>query len=189
MKNIHFITIDGCNDMLFNYPYIDSNSRYLQGKTICAFDNNQIIKESWFTELGGAIYTNPLNDETSFADVGIITPVMPSEDSEEGYYEIIDYYVEKLQLLIHRQKSSDVFNHILVILPSHSDECSTSLRRMAYYAIYGLIKGLGETNAQYGVFINGIILGEDNNQDLLKQWTTFLCSDNANNIIGQIIKL
>lgn len=189
MKNIHFITTDGCNDKLFNYPCVNSNSQFLQGKKVCVFDNYDIVEESWFTDLGGMFFLNPSNDDISFANIGVIAPVIPSEDSEEGYYEIIDYYVEKLQLLIHKQKGSGGFNHILVLLPSHSDECSTSLCRMAYYAIYGLIKGLGETNAKYGIFINGIILGEDNNQDLLKQWTIFLCSDNTNNIVGQIIKL
>lgn len=191
MKNIYLLTTDGCNDKLFNYPCVDLNSYFLQGKQVCVFDNNSIINKSWFTELGGSIILNPSNKDTSYAEIGIIAPpaVIQSEDDEKEYYEIIDYYVEKLQLLINKQKGTGGYNHVLVILPPHSDECGTSLKRMAYYAVYGLIKGLGAINAQYGVFINGIILGESENDELLKYWTTILCSDNANNIVGQIIKL
>ena len=111
MKNIYLLTTDGCNDKLFNYPCVDLNSYFLQGKQVCVFDNNSIVNKSWFTELGGSIILNPSNKDTSYAEIGIIAPpaVIQSEDDEKEYYEIIDYYVEKLQLLINcKQKVLDI---------------------------------------------------------------------------------
>lgn len=188
MKNIRFIQKEVYNDKLFDYPCINSNSRFLQNKKVCIFDTDNIVNTEWFTELGTDVLINPDNGNVSFFNIGIVAPIKANTDDDKGYYQIIDYYIETLQLFIHKLKDMPGFNHIVVILPEHSDEYSTSLIQMAYYAVYGLIKGLGERYAPYGLFINGIILNKDPRKGL-QNWLFLLSSDNSNNIVGQVFKL
>lgn len=189
MKKIRLFSIERCPDNNFKYPCVDSNTDFLAGKNVCIFDESGLIKKEWFFKSDATLKYNPSNDETSFAQVGIICPCVIENDDREAYFKILDYYISLLQLLIYKMKWTNDFSHIVVVLPAESDVYSTSLSRMAFYSIYGLIKGVAETNAPYGVYINGIILSKDYDEDVLKDWVTFLSSDNANNIIGQLFKI
>ena len=189
MKSIRLYVKDSCSDKMFEYPCFNSNTNFLGGKKVSVFgDNCEGIVD--YLKLYNAVVTlNPSNKETSFSQIGIVLPKGAADNTEEGYYQILDYYVETLQLLIHEQSGVDEFTHIVVVLPPHSDEIGISFIKMAYYAVYGLIKGLGEINAPRRVFINGIILNEETNESILKDWIRLLSSNNSNNIIGQVIKL
>ena len=133
---------------------------------------------------------NPSRNETSFSNVGIIAPNTYGQDTEDSYFDILNYYIEHLQLLIHKQKGIAGFKHILVVLPAESDKCSTKLNKMAFYSIYGLIKGLGEMYAQYGLYINGLMLPTESVvENQTNMWIRFLATDNSNNIVGQVIKI
>jgi hypothetical protein len=190
MRNIRFFSIDRCRDDLFNYPCIDSNGLVFADKRICIFDEESLINPDIFSKAGGTVFINPSNKETSFSNVGIIAPNTRGQDTEDSYFDILNYYIEHLQLLIHKQKGLAGFKHILVVLPVESDKCSTKLNKMAFYSVYGLIKGLGEMYARYGLYINGLILPTDtvvkNKTDI---WIKFLTMDNSNNIVGQVIKI
>ena len=74
--------------------------------------------------------------------------------------------------MVHRMSDQPTtFNHLLFVLPPYADEYSCELDRMAYYAITGLVAGLGKMYAPRSIFVN------------------YLVSDNSNNIVGQNIKL
>lgn len=188
MKNIK-ISTDGCADYLFDYPCIDSNDKYLKGKKISLFTSGNDICQSWFIEKGGMVFQNPQDRDVSFTNIGIVCPNVVNHDTENDYFEILNYYVEKLQLLVHKMKGLNGFKHLIVVLPSCSNECSTSYTRMAYYAIYGLIKGLGKIYAPYGLFINGIVLNKVDKQLYLKDRVLYLSSDNSCNTVGQVFVL
>ena len=188
MKNFR-IKVDGCKDSMFDYPCVDANSNYLLGKKISIITSNEIVDPSWFEGVGAMVLINPENKDTSFTNVGIVMPCSVISDNEEGYYQVMDYYIQTLQLFVHKQKTLPGFKHLIVVLPAKSDEYSTSLIRMAYYAVYGLVKGLGKMYGPYGLFVNGIILNENNPQKNLQDRLLLMASDNSCNIIGQVFKL
>ena len=84
-----------------------------------------------------------------------------------------------------REKS---FHHIVVMLPQESNVPSVKLNMMAYYAIYGLVKGLGELYAPKGIFVNGLMPSK-NISSIASEWLSFLLSNNSNNIVGEIVSL
>lgn len=189
MNGFKLFVKDTCSDKMFEYPCINSNNNILDGKKVSVF-GNECDKIVEFLRICNANVTfNPSNKETSFSQIGIVFPKDVKEDTEEGYYHIVDYYVETLQLLIHKMSGVDEFTHIVAVLPPQSDEMGISFHKMAYYAVYGLVQGLGELNAPQRIIINGIIPSDSTNSDLLINWIKFLSSNNANNIVGQIIKL
>lgn len=189
MKNRYFYTSEGCLEKLLDYPCLDSNTRIFQGKKASVFDTNEMVRTEWLSSLGAEVTVNPTNKETSFSNIGIISQIAIKENSEEGYFKVLDYYIPLLQLLIHKMKGLSGFNHIVVILPQGSDKCGTSLCQMAAYSVYGLIKGLGELYAPYGLFINAIVLNEDSDESNFRDMLVLLCSDNSNNIVGQVFSI
>lgn len=189
MKNFSLFVTDSCSDRLFDYPCVNPNSNYLTDKKISLFGDNCEDVAAFFMAHHANVIINPSNKDTSFSQLGIVLPIGISEDTEQGYYRVLDYYVETLQLLIHKLAGTDEYTHIVVLLPPHSDEMDISFLRMAYYAVYGLVMGLGKLNAYKRVFINGIIPSENLAEDTLFRWVKFLLSDNSNNIVGQVIKL
>lgn len=180
---------DICSDKMFEYPCFNSNTNFLDGKKISVFGNNSEDIVAYLKRNNANVTSNPSNKDTSFSQIGIVLPQKVTEDTEIGYYKILDYYVETLQLLIHKLTGVGEFTHIVVLLPPHSDEIGTTFLQMAYYAVYGLVKGLGEINAPRRVFINGIIPSENTEKDILYKWICLLSSNNSNNIVGQVIKL
>ena len=60
---------------------------------------------------------------------------------------------------------------------------------MAYFALSGLVQGLGKIYASKGLFVNALVLGDNTDKELTTEWITFLISNNSNNIVGQIITL
>lgn len=60
---------------------------------------------------------------------------------------------------------------------------------MAYYAITGLVAGLGKMYAPRSIFVNSVILNDNLDIFLVSDWIAYLVSDNSNNIVGQNIKL
>lgn len=184
MKKIYIFQKETCLDHLFIYPCKDPNNRYLERRTVAIYDNNSIIKPEWFTEYGADVFMNPSDEEMAKAKIAVLMP-----NSGEGYYEVLDYYIQHLQNLVRSMKNKHNFKHIIVVLPAKSDEYSTELTRMASYAIYGLIKGLGRLNAQYSLFVNGIILNEEDPLKYLHERIVYLASDNSCNTVGQVYKL
>ncbi len=189
MKNYRLYVKDTCSDKMFEYPFFNSNTNFLEGKKICVFGDNFEDIVAFFNSNNANVASNPTNKECSISQIGVVLPQTVNEDTETGYYQILDYYVETLQLLIRNMTGVAGFSHIVVVLPAHSDEMRTSLIQMAYYAVYGLIKGLGELNAPRRIFINGIIISEDLKKDTYYSWVSFLSSNNSNNVVGQVFKL
>ena len=179
-----FVKNESCSDHLFKYPCKDPNSRYLAKRTVVVYDNSSIVKAEWFTELGAEVLINPSDDEMSKAKIAVVMP-----NNGNGYYEVLDYYIQTLQKLVSSMKSKHNFKHIIVVLPAKSDEYSTELSHMAHYAVYGLVKGLGKTYAKNSLFINGIILNEKDPLKFLQERLVYLASDNSCNTVGQIFKL
>jgi len=188
MKNI-ILEIEHCDNQLLQYPCVDSNDFFLIDKKISLFSNDDLIDSSWFENKGAKVNKNPSDKESSFSNIGIVCPLQNSEDSEKGYYSVFDYYIKKIQLLIHKQKGTPGFKHLIIVLPSQSDECGFSYDRMAYYALSGLVKGLAKIYGENSIFINGIILNDNNNIDSLRQVILYLSSDNSNNTVGQLFKI
>lgn len=187
MKRIDFCVKESCSDALFSYPCVDANSKHLSKRITSIYGEDRIIQNDWIKELGGTIAET--EEEKAKAKIAIVCPNKISKLGEDLYYEVLDYYIETLQFLVSNMKSKHNFKHIVVILPSKSDETSTEFDRMAYYAIYGLVKGLGKTYAQYNLYVNGIILNSLDPNLYLKERIQYLISDNSCNTVGQIFKL
>ena len=182
-------------DTLFEYPMVDPNSNYLDGKNIVVVTDNN---DKWNVCLDslkskGADLEIGIQESCSGSLYGgIIFP--PSIDGKESdtdkYYRILEHYIFNAQKLIKcLGKNNKTFRHVLFVLPAHSDEYSTELDQMAYYAVYGLVKGLGEIYGPKAIFVNGLMLNEKVQNEMASEWASFLISTNANNIIGEIIKL
>lgn len=184
MKNIYFFQNESCSDNLFKYPCKDPNSKHLEKRTVAVYDNYSIVKAEWFTELGAEVLMNPSDDDMLKAKIAVVMP-----NNGKAYYEVLDYYIQILQKLVRSMKSKHNFKHIIVVLPAKSDEYSTDLSRMAHYAVYGLIKGLGKMYAPFGLTVNGIILNEEEPTKFFQERVVYLASDNSCNTIGQIFKL
>lgn len=184
MKNRYLLKEEYCLDHLFKYPCKDPNSRHLEKRTVAIYDRNAIVEPEWFMQHGADVLVNPSDEEMSKAKIAVIMPNMGN-----GYYEVLDYYVQLLQKLLRSMKDKHNFKHIIVILPAKSDEYSTELSRMAYYAVYGLIKGLGKMYAKNSLFVNGIILNEESSIKYLEDRVVYLASDNSCNTVGQVFKL
>ena len=183
MRNI-FIQLDTCSNHLFKYPCKDPNGKHLEKRTVAIYGSDSVVQPGWFTEYGAEVIVNPSDEEMNKAKIAVLMP-----NYGQDYYEVLDYYVHHLQKLVRSMKDMHNFKHIIVVLPARSDEYSTELPRMAYYAVYGLIKGLGKTYAKNSLFINGIILNEEDPQKFLKDRVVYLSSDNSCNMVGQIFKL
>lgn len=186
MKNYYFEK-EKIEKRLFKYPCVDTNTRFLSNKKICVFGNNDCIPLSSLENIGACVLLNPGNKDTSFSNIGIVFPPKTTKQGEELYFEILDYYVEILQLLVHKQKSVEGYRHIVVIMPPEANKYSIEYDMMAYYAIYGLTKGLGKRYAEYGLFVNGLITNLSNPMAI--EYIRYLVSDNACNIVGQVIEI
>lgn len=184
MRSIYFFKKESCLDHLFIYPCKDSNTKHLEKRTVAIYGNDLIIKQEWFTEYGAEVMVNPSDEELTKAKIAVLMP-----NSGQSYYEVLDYYVQHLQKLVKSMKNKHNFKHIIVVLPAQSDEYSIELPRMAHYAIYGLIKGLGKMYAPNSLFVNGIILNQDDSRKFLQDRVLYLASDNSCNTVGQIFKL
>lgn len=184
MKNFYFFKIESCSDHLFRYPCKDPNGSYLEKRTVAVYDSSSIVKAEWFTECGAEVLINPSDEDMSKAKIAIVMP-----NNGKGYYEVLDYYIQTLQKLVSSMKLKHNFKHIVVVLPARSDEYSTDFTRMAHYAVYGLIKGLGKMYAPFSLIVNGIILNEEEPIKYLQERVLYLVSDNSCNTIGQVFKL
>lgn len=185
MKSIYLYQKDYCPDALFKYPCKDPNGKHLERRTVAIYDKNSIIDSEWFKNCGAAdVLINPSDEEMANAKIAV---VMPNDGKD--YYEVLDYYIHTLQKLVRSMKSKHNFKHIIVVLPANSDEYSIELSRMAHYSVYGLIKGLGKIYAQNSLFVNGIILNQDDPLKFLQDHVVYLASDNSCNTVGQIFKL
>lgn len=184
MKSIYLFQKEICSDHLFKYPCKDPNSKHLERRTVAIYDSSFVIQPEWFTEYGAHIVVNPSDEEMAKAKIAVIMPNYGKE-----YYEVLDYYVNHLQKLILSMKDKHNFKHIIVVLPPKSDEFSTELPRMAHYAVYGLIKGLGRMYAKNSLYVNGVILNEEEPLKFLKERVIYLASDNSCNTVGQVFKL
>lgn len=189
MKNYKFFQSQAFKDKLLNYPCVDSNTAYFSGRKINVVGNTDYLDIERLSILGAEVHVNSTNKELSFTNVGILSVPFITTTSIECYYQILDYYIQNLQVFVHKMKGLEGYNHIVVILPPHSEESSIELDRMAYYAVYGLVKGLGELYAPHGLFINGIVLNDDPNEKYITEWVTYLSSDNSCNTVGQVICL
>ncbi len=185
MKSIYLYQKEYCTDDLFKYPCKDPNGKHLERRTVAIYDNNSMIDSDWFKDCGAAdVLINPSDDEMTKAKIAVLMP-----NDGKDYYEVLDYYIHTLQKLVRSMKSKHNFKHIIVVLPPKSDEYSIELPRMAHYAVYGLIKGLGKMFAQNSLFVNGIILNDKNPLKYLKERIIYLASDNSCNTVGQVFKL
>lgn len=185
MKNIYLYQKEYCPDDLFKYPCKDPNGEHLERRSVVIYDKNSIIDAVWFKDCGAAdVIINPSDEEMAKAKIAV---VMPNDGKD--YYDVLDYYIHTLQKLVLSMKSKHNFKHMIVVLPPKSDEHSIELPRMAYYAVYGLIKGLGKMYAQNCLYVNGIILNDEDPLRFLRERIIYLASDNSCNTVGQVFKL
>lgn len=188
MKNIYLFSQDKIEKRWFKYPCVDTNSKFLSERKICVFGDTDQFRYSILEEFGAKLIINPENKECSFTNGGIILPPKTEKKGKELYFEILDYYIQILKLLTHKQKSVEGYKHIIVFLPEESNKCSVDFDRLAFFAVYGLIKGLGMQYAPNGLFINGI-MSSNYNEERTFNYIRFLLSDNSCNIVGQIFEL
>ena len=184
MKSIYLFQKETCRDHLFKYPCKDPNGKHLERRTVAIYDSGSVIRPEWFTEHGAQVVVNPSDEDMTKAKIAVVMP-----NYGKDYYEVLDYYVHHLQKLVRSMKDKHNFKHIIVVLPPKSDEYSSELSRMAHYAVYGLVKGLGKTYAKNSLFVNGIILNEKGPLMFLQERLVYLASDNSCNTVGQIFKL
>lgn len=191
MRIFRFFQINTVKDKLFEYPCVDSNSAFLSGKKVCLFNATDFVNVEKFIDLGAEVVINPSYEQLIKVRCAVLSfpRLNNQDDGRDLYYEILDYYIHNLKHLIYKMQNSEGFSHLLVVLPKYSNQYCSTLRGMAYYAIYGLIKGLGKVYAPQGVFVNGILYDEMTEKSLLNEWITYILSDNANNIVGQIIEV
>jgi hypothetical protein len=174
-------------DFLFEYPLVDPNSEYLKNKEILILGEiEDDILEEVKLKKANLIRLDSFNGDT--IPYGAILAPVQGDDSCEGYYKIIDYYILNLQKIIKVMQREKSFHHIVVMLPQESNVPSVKLNMMAYYAIYGLVKGLGELYAPKGIFVNGLMPSK-NISSIASEWLSFLLSNNSNNIVGEIVSL
>lgn len=187
MKNFFLFTQDKIERQWFKYPCVDANSKFLSGKKVCVFGNAELIDTAFLSDLGAEVLINPDNKSTSFSNIGIVLPPYITQNGEMLYFEILDYYIQSLKLLIHKQKSVQGYKHIVVCLPSYANRVSVEYDKLAYYAIYGMVRGLGAKYAQNGLFINGIMTSEFKKGAI--DYIRLLASDNSCNIVGQVFQV
>lgn len=185
MKKLYFFQKEFCPSQLFKYPCKDPNGKHLARRTVVVYDNYSLIPAEWFKEYGAdEVIINPSEEEMKEAKIAIVMP-----NNGMDYYEVLDYYFHTIQRLVCSMKLKHNFKHIIVVLPPKSDTYSTELPRMAHYAVCGLIKGLGKLYAVHSLFVNGIILNDEDPQRFLRERIVYLASDNSCNTVGQIFVL
>lgn len=196
MKDIRLFNITRYKDILFKYPCVSPLSPYFRGTDVYVLDEQGSYASclEGIIAKGGNVITI---SEASGADlcgdhaIGIIMPpAVKNEDSEEAYYHILDYYIHFAQHFVKRMKHCrGGFPHLIVVIPYGADRYSTRLSDMAFYAVTGMIGGLAREYGPQGIVVNGLMLGEQLRTDSVSHWLQFLASGNANNILGDIIKL
>ena len=116
--------------------------------------------------------------------------VLNDNESNTKYLRSIVEAGAKIENILEIDLLCSVFTpEIAFVLPPYADEYSCELDRMAYYAITGLVAGLGKMYAPRSIFVNSVILNDDLDIFLVSDWIAYLVSDNSNNIVGQNIKL
>lgn len=186
-------------DILYQYPCINPLSGYLKEKEIWVLNaipahEDMLIK---IKALGGEVkvydHYEYIHDTRQPSGGIILPPSFSREDNTvDAYYGIMDYYIKFSQMMVHKMSGLDrnsPFRHLLLVLPFGSSQCSSMLGGMAYYAMTGLVAGLGKMYGNKGLFCAGLELGENTSHELVSEWISYLMSDNSNNTIGELIKL
>lgn len=185
MKNYTFFKTDYFEEKLFDYPCVDANTEYLKGNKATFIGCEGYVDISAFEKKGAQI----LNNHSADSSICVVAPPIVTKEDEAAYYDILDYYVLTIQKAVNNMLNRDGFNHLVVLLPCESDKTSTDLKRMAYYAVFGLVKGLALRYAPKGLFVNGIVMSEKPNVEQITEWALYLSSNNSNNTVGQDIIL
>ena len=170
MKEIS-LNVENYNEHLFHYPCINPIGKYLENKIVWVLnDNESNTKYLRSIVEAGAKIENILEIDLLCSvftpEIAIVFPPkqltdnVPSGDTQEEYYRIMEHYIHFCEL-----------------------------DRMAYYAITGLVAGLGKMYAPRSIFVNSVILNDNLDIFLVSDWIAYLVSDNSNNIVGQNIKL
>lgn len=196
MKDIRLFNITRYKDMLFKYPCVSPLSDYLRGTNVYVLDETgdyASCLESIIAKGGNVITISKPEDADIRGDhgVGIIMPPgVKYEDSEETYYHILDYYIHFAQRFVKQMKHCrEGFPHLIVVVPYGADRYSTRLSDMALYAVTGMIGGLAREYGPQGIVVNGLMFGDQLHTDSVSHWLQFLASGNANNILGDVVKL
>lgn len=169
-----------CNKAIFDYPCQTVDDKLLQNRRIFFVgecdDYSELINKLGKT----ASIVDSANEAT---DIIILPNVKRAEVSSiEGYYQELAYYHDACC-------EYDNVHNMIVLLPSHSTECSTHYSQMADYATSCYIDGLSKHGARIGKFVYGIELAEDMDYKSLYDIILYLLSSNSNHMICDIIKL
>lgn len=192
MRAFNFFSFSSYKELLFKYPCVKTEG--------CLNDKNIWIRtseehpaiETFLLEKEAnvrCVLSNEYLHEVERPNFAIVLPLEKAEESEAGYYEIMNHYIKFTQMLVHKMPDNNEFAHIVYILPQCSNQFSSKLTNMAYYALNGLAKGLGLLYAKKGIIVNAIILSDMANIAMTENWLNLLLSDNSNNIVGQCIEL
>lgn len=184
------------NPILFDYPCVNPLSSYLKNKSIWVFydsDINSIYIEK-IKEKDGDLYLLDKHNYKSAKgspDIAIIFPpdINYNNDDITSYYAILNYYIERIQIILTKTADNRKMLHLLIAFPYNSCEFSTKLASMAYYSISGLVKGLAHTYTNKGLHVCGIVLEKDEKRNVYSEWINYIISNNANNLVGEIIQL
>jgi hypothetical protein len=201
MKEYTFIKKDSYNELLFRYPCVSPVGKYMEGSSVWVLNDNELNNRYLVDAITSGIKTKTLhkmeyihNEPTPQAAIIFPPSCKEQEDPkcyyEEEYYRIMNHYIHFTQMMVHKMSGvGNEFHHLLFVLPPNANQYSAKLRGMAYYALNGLVEGLGKMYAPKGIFVNGLILNNEVDEQLTSEWITFLISNNSNNIVGQNIKL
>lgn len=185
------------NPHLFDYPM--ENQNCLSDRKAYILNDNTDFEPciKYLEEKGIKIQnftsTESISNEVS-PEIAIVFPpkniTNVDIDSRDEYYRILFHYIKFAQLMINNMsKQSDIYHHLIFIFPHNADHYSSKLGDMAYYALTGLIGGLGKIYASQLIIVNGLIMGNKILDNQLTTWIEYLVSNNSNNLVGQNIKL
>jgi hypothetical protein len=193
MKTIHeiFIQKQSFPLDLFTYPCVDPNVYFFTGRNITFCQKGHTLLGEKVREKcknkGAAVY-DVVNKDTDILIVN--SPFLKNEkpgNDENAYYDVLFHYIKPVQQVIPFMLEKK-HGQIVFILPPSALTPSTNYAMTAAYASAGLVKGLALKYASLGITVNGLVLGESEDFDIIAEWVVFLASGNARNIMGGLVE-
>ena len=126
MKEIS-LNVENYNEHLFHYPCINPIGKYLENKIVWVLnDNESNTKYLRSIVEAGAKIENILEIDLLCSvftpEIAIVFPPkqltdnVPSGDTQEEYYRIMEHYIHFSQMMVHRMSDQPTtFNHLLFV--------------------------------------------------------------------------
>jgi hypothetical protein len=187
------ITIRRLLGSLYDYPCINPNTIFLRNKNVCVVGGKTTgLAEKIIKKCGekGADTSNSLNEH---ADILVIIPppvlaAHENNQTEETYFNVLFHYIKPVQYILPSMLEKQ-YGQIVFILPGQAVTPSVDYAGTAAFACGGIARGLALEYAEKGIVVNGLVVNEHIDFDVITDWVVFLASGNARNIVGELIDL